>query len=141
MSLHPYLFFTGTTRDAMTRYHEILGGKLEILGFDDMPPSDAAEMPFEAPPDFVMHAALMFGDGDLLMASDDPTGDGQGFTGMTINLTFDDHDEARRVFDAFAAGGEVEMPMGETFWSPLFGTCKDQFGVNWMVNVEAGEEG
>jgi PhnB protein len=141
MSMHPYIFFTGTTRAAMTRYQEILGGKLEILGVDEMPQSDADEMPFDLPEDFVMHAALMFGDGDLLMASDDPTGDGQGAKGMAINITFDDQDEARRVFDAFADGGEVQMPMGETFWSPLFGTCIDRFGINWMVNVEAAEEG
>jgi len=74
------------------------------------------------------------------MASDDPTGDGQGAKGMAINITLDDHDEARRIFDAFADGGEVQMPMGETFWSPLFGTCVDRFGISWMVNVEATEE-
>ncbi len=139
MSMHPYLFFTNTTRAAMTRYQEILGGQLDILGMDDMPKGDADEMPFEAPEGFVMHAALKFGDGDLLFASDDPTGDGKGVKGMSINITLDDQDEARRIFDAFADGGAVEMPLGETFWSPLFGTCTDRFGVNWMVNVEAAE--
>ncbi len=140
MSVHPYIFLTNNTRDAMTRYQEILGGTLEVLGVDDMPKDDADQMPFEAPEGFVMHAALMLGDGDLIMASDDPTGDGQGASGMAINITLDDHDEARRIFDAFADGGEIEMPMGETFWSPLFGTCKDRFGVSWMVNVEQAEE-
>ncbi|MGA9277787.1 VOC family protein [Ilumatobacter sp.] len=139
MSMHPYLFFTSTTRAAMTRYHEILGGQLEILGIDDMPRNDAEEMPFEVPDGFVIHAALTFGDGDVLLASDDPTGDGLGVKGMAINITLDDQDEARRLFDAFADGGEVQMPMGETFWSPLFGTCVDRFGVTWMVNVEAAE--
>ncbi len=137
--MHPYLFLTNTTRAAMTRYQEILGGNLEILGADEMPQADAEQMPFEMPEGFVMHAALTFGDGDLLMASDDPTGDGQGVKGMAINITLEDHDEAHRIFDAFAEGGEVEMPLGETFWSPLFGTCTDRFGVNWMVNVEAAE--
>ena len=140
MSMHPYLYFTNTTRAAMTRYHEILGGQLDILGMDDMPQADADEMPFEVPAGFVMHAALKFGDGDLLLASDDPTGDGRGVSGMSINITLDDQGEARRIFDAFAEGGEVGMPLGETFWSPLFGTCTDRFGVNWMVNVESAEE-
>jgi PhnB protein len=45
----------------------------------------------------------------------------------------------RRIFEAFADGGEVGMPLGETFWAPLFGTCTDRFGVNWMVNVDAGD--
>ncbi len=136
MSLHPYLFFTNNARAAMTRYQEILGGKLDIMGVGDMPPGEADGMPFAAPDGMVIHAALTFGDGDLLLASDDPTGDGQGVKGAALNITLDDADEARRLFDAFAEGGEVQMPLGETFWSPLFGTCIDRFGVSWMVNVE-----
>ncbi len=136
MSLHPYLFFTNTARAAMTRYQEILGGQLDIMGIEDMPPGDAGGMSFEAPEGMVIHAALAFGDGDVLLASDDPTGDGQGVKGASMNITLDDQAEARRIFDAFAEGGEVQMPLGETFWSPLFGTCVDRFGVSWMVNVD-----
>ena len=138
--MHPYLYLTGTTRAAMTRYHEILGGELEILGVDDIPASETEQMPFEPAEGFVMHAALVFGDGNVLLASDDPTGDGQGVKGMAINISFADSDEVRRVFEALADGGEIQMPLGETFWSPLFGTCADRFGVNWMVNVEVAEE-
>ena len=137
MSLHPYLFFTNTSREAMSRYQEIFGGKLEIMSFADLPAGE--NPPFEAPDDFVIHAALMFGDGDLLMASDDPTGDGAGVKGAAINVTLADQDEARRIFDALADGGEVQMPLGETFWSPLFGSCVDRFGVSWMVNVASAK--
>lgn len=135
MSLHPYLFFTNTTREAMTRYQEVLGGQLDIMSAAELPPGE--EMPFEAPEDFVVHAALTFGDGDLLMASDDPTGDGAGVKGAALNLTLADAAEARRVFEELLDGGQVEMPLGETFWSPLFGSGVDRFGVTWMVNVAA----
>lgn len=135
MSLHPYLFFTNTTREAMTRYQEILGGRLDIMSASELPDGEAT--PFEAPDDFVIHAALTFGDGDLLMASDDPGGDGSGVKGAAINLTVTDHDDARRIFEALADGGTVGMALGETFWSPLFGMCVDRFGVSWMVNVAA----
>ena len=134
MALYPYLFFTNTTREAMTRYHEILGGQLDIMNFTDLPASE--ESPFDAPDDFVVHAALTFADGDRLMASDDPTGDGAGVKGAAVNITLDDPDEARRIFEALAEGGSVGMALGETFWSPLFGSCVDRFGVAWMVNVE-----
>jgi PhnB protein len=134
MSLHPYLFFSNSAREAMTRYHEILGGELDIMNASDMPPGE--EMPFEAPDDLVIHAALTFGDGDLLMASDDPTGDGSGVKGAALNLSLTDADDVRRVFEALADGGSIDMALGETFWSPLFGTCVDRFGVTWMVNLE-----
>lgn len=136
-SLHPYLFFTNTARRAMTRYHEVLGGRLEIMGADQMPPGE--DMPFEPGPDFVVHAALIFDNGFLIMASDDPTGDGSGVKGAAVNLAFDDQDHARTAFEALAEGGETYMPLGPTFWSPLFGSCVDRFGVNWMVNVNAGQ--
>jgi PhnB protein len=139
MSLHPYLFFTNTTREAMTRYHEILGGQLDIMSLADLPPSE--ERPFDAPDDFVIHAALTFADGYRLMASDDPTGDGTGVKGAAVNITLGDADEARRIFEALAEGGSIGMALGETFWSPLFGSCVDRFGVAWMVNVElVGEQ-
>jgi PhnB protein len=138
MSLHPYLFFTDTTREAMTRYQEILGGHLELMSAADLPSGE--NTPFDAPDDLVIHAALMFGDGDLLMASDDPTGDGAGVKGAAINITLDDPDEARRIFEAFADGGSIDMALGETFWSPLFGACVDRFGVAWMVNVNPADQ-
>jgi PhnB protein len=138
MSLHPYLFFTNTTRQAMTRYHEIFGGDLEIMSAADLPQGEAT--PFETADDFVIHAALTFGDGDLLMASDDPSGDGSGVKGAAINVTIDDTDDARRIFEALADGGSVDMALGETFWSPLFGACTDRFGVAWMVNVASDAE-
>lgn len=140
MSLHPYLFFTGTCREAMTRYHEVLGGHLDVMTVADMP--EGAEPPPGPPnPDLVIHAALTFGDGDLLMASDDPTGDGAGMRGMSVNLTVSDPAEATRIFDALARDGEVAMPLGETFWSPCFGMCTDRFGTSWMVNVDDEEVG
>lgn len=138
MSLHPYLFFTNAARAAMSRYHEILGGDLEIMGFGDLP--EGEHPPFEADDDFVIHAALTLDDGALLMASDDPTGDGSGVKGAAVNLTMTDQDEARRIFAALTDDGDVHMPLGPTFWSPLFGSGVDRFGVSWMVNV-AAEEG
>ncbi len=137
MSLHPYLFFTNTAREALTRYQEILGGELSIMTYGDLPDGEAP--PFEVSDDTVMHAALIFGDGELLMASDDPTGDGAGVKGAALNLTLTDQEEARRIFEALADGGTVEMPLEATFWSPRFGSCVDRFGVSWMVNVDGGD--
>jgi PhnB protein len=133
MALHPYLSFGGNCRKAFTRYQQILGGDLVVLSMSDMPTDDP--VPAEQA-DLVMHAALTFGDGNLLMASDDPTGGFRGVTGMHVNYTLDDAGEAGRVFNALAEGGEVTMPIAQTFWSPMFGMCVDRFGTPWMVNVE-----
>lgn len=133
MALHPYLFFTGTCRDAFTRYHEIFGGQLEIMRNGDAPPDQG--MP-GASPDSVMHASLRFGDGDLLMGSDDPTGDGGPMKGVAVSYGTTDAAEAERVFAALADGGKVDMPFEEVFWAPRFGACTDRFGTPWMVSAD-----
>lgn len=133
MSVYPYLMFTGTCREAMTLYQDLLGGQLDVMTMADAPPD--AQAP-GADADMVMHAALTFGDGGMLMASDDPSGDGSGVKGCALSLTFGTEAEVHRVFDGLAAGGEVDMPLGPTFWSSLFGMCRDRFGVSWMVGID-----
>lgn len=135
MPFHPYLYFSGTCREAFTRYQEIFGGELVLLPMSEAP--EEAAMPAEHG-ELIMHAALTFDD-NLLMASDDPTGDGGPAKGVAVNYSLTDGEEAERVFAALADGGEVTMPMAEVFWSPKFGMCVDRFGVPWMVNVEPPE--
>lgn len=48
MSVHPYLFLSGTARQAMTRYQEILGGELDLAGFDQLPAGEEPP-PFPSP--------------------------------------------------------------------------------------------
>ena len=134
MAFHPYLFFGGNCREAFTRYQEIFGGELVLLTSKDMPTEE--QMP-GADPDAIMHAALTIDD-QLLMASDDPTTDSFGpVQGMQVNYSTADATEAKRVFDALAADGEVTLPIGATSWSPMFGMCVDRFGTPWMIGADA----
>jgi PhnB protein len=87
-----------------------------------------------------MHAALTSADA-LLMGADDPVGGFSGqVSGMCVNYAVADPGEAKRVFDALCEGGQVQMPMGETFFSPAFGMCTDRFGTPWMVMAETPAE-
>jgi PhnB protein len=134
MSLNAYRFFSNDCREAMTRYQEIFGGELQIMGFGDMPPGE--DVPEGIDPNMVMHAALTFPAGDKLLASDDPSGDGGPVTGVSISYTAATIDDCKRIFDQLSDGGEVGMPLEEAFWSPLFGMCTDRFGTAWMVSVD-----
>jgi PhnB protein len=132
MAFHPYLFFGGDCRAAFTRYQEIFGGDLILLAMRDMPSDDP--VPAEQA-DLIMHAALKLDD-SILMASDDPTTDGVGpVRGMQVNYAVGDADEARRVFEALAEGGEITLPIAATPWSPMFGMCVDRFGTPWMIST------
>jgi len=133
MSFHAYLFFTGTCKEAFTRYQEIFGGELFL-----MPMSESPEGGMEgASPDMIIHAALTLDNGGMLMASDDPGGDAGGTKGVSVSYTATDVNDAKRAFDALAEGGEVTQALTETFFSPAFGMCVDRWGIAWMVNAQA----
>lgn len=133
MAFHAYLNFGGDCREAFTRYQEIFGGELTVMPMSEMP-SDQPLPPEQA--ELTMHASLAVGD-DLLMGSDDPTGNFNGVNGMQVSYSVGDVAEAERVFNALAEGGRVTMPIAATFWSPMFGMCIDRYGIPWMVGAQA----
>jgi PhnB protein len=85
--------------------------------------------------DKVMHACLRIGD-TAVMASDGRCRGRPSFSGFSLSLTARDEADADRLFSALAEGGEVQMPLAKTFFSPRFGMVADRFGVSWMVIVD-----
>ena len=133
MSFSPYLFFSGNCREAMTRYQEIFGGEIFVMRMGDAP--DTGDLPPEKA-DLVIHAAVMI-DGGMLMASDDPMTDGPiTVSGIQDAVSPKTAEEASRVFDALAEGGQVTHPLISTLFSPAFGMCVDRFGTPWMISAE-----
>lgn len=134
MPVRPYFAFAGNCRQAFTRYQEVFGGELTLLTGEDVPPG--AGSPPGPSTDLIIHAALDSPVG-LFLGADDPSGgfDGQ-VRGMCANVVLENPGKANRVFDALAEGGQVQMQLGETFFSPAFGMCIDRFGTPWMVMVQ-----
>ncbi len=132
MQLHAYLCFDGRCDEAIAFYRKAVGAEVVMKSyFKDMPDS---EMCVGGAEDKVMHATLKIGD-SILMVSDGCGNDGPNFAGFSLSLALTDEGEAGRLFDALSEGGEIQMPLAKTFWSPCFGMVKDRFGVAWMVNV------
>lgn len=132
--LAPYLNFDGTCAEAMRFYERTLGGTLTVMPFRDSPM--ASQVPPEAL-DRVLHARLELPGGQTVLASDHSlAAPFPGMHGFGLSLSYDDVDEGRRVFEALAAGGQVQMPFDKTFWAKGFGMLVDRYGTPWMVNVE-----
>jgi PhnB protein len=138
MQLQPYLFFDGRTDEALEFYRKALGAKVEMLmRFKESP----EPMPGGAPPgDKVMHAAFSVGD-TKVMASDGNCTGRPSFQGFSLALNARDEADAKRLFDRLAEGGQVQMPLARSFFSPAFGMVADRFGVSWMVVVPQAQPG
>ena len=135
MRVEPYLFFDGRAEEAVAFYRGALGAEvLTIMRFGESP---EPPRPGTVPPgaeDKVMHTALRIGD-TTVMASDGRCAGRPSFQGFALTLTVPDEVEAERLFATLAEGGQVQMPLARTFFSPRFGMVADRFGVSWMVVV------
>jgi len=69
------------------------------------------------------------------MASDGRCQGAPSFQGFAMSLTVPNETEAERKFASLGDGGQVQMPLTKTFFSPKFGMVADRFGVSWMVYV------
>ena len=81
-------------------------------------------------PNGILHARFMLAD-TLVMASDGPKVEPMRSAYLTLSL--DSNEEVERIYAALTDGGEIFMPIGETFFAHRFGQFRDKFGVNWMV--------
>ena len=134
MDVQPYLFFDGRCEEAIEFYKKALGAEVKVLlRFKDNPEPQPGMTPPGAE-NKVMHANFRIGDTDVL-ASDGRCLGQPEFQGFSLSLWAKTEAEADRKFAALAEGGQVQMPLGKTFFSPRFGMVADKFGIGWMVLV------
>ena len=132
MNVQPYLFFDGRAEDAIEFYKKAIGAQVEMMMRWKDSPEKAGCTPQNE--NKVMHASVKVGD-VVVMASDGRCEGKPDFKGFALALTAKTEPEADKLFNALSAGGQVQMPLTKTFFSPKFGMCADKFGVGWMVMV------
>ncbi len=69
------------------------------------------------------------------MASDGRCTGTPSFQGFSLAIMVATEAEAEKFFAGLSDGGQVQMPLAKTFYSPRFGMVADRFGVSWMVLV------
>ncbi|HEX6980087.1 MAG TPA: VOC family protein [Alphaproteobacteria bacterium] len=133
MYVQPYLFFEGRCEEAVEFYRRALGAEVTMLmRFKESPEPPQAGCVALGSEDKVMHASFRIGE-TAVMASDGRCTGQPSFQGFSLSITAKDEAEAARLFTALAEGGQVQMPLGKTFFSPCFGMVTDRFGVSWMI--------
>ncbi len=139
-SINPYLIFNGNCEEAFLFYKSVFGGEFPYIGkFSDMPPSDDPNCPPPSPEEAnrIMHVSLPIGN-TILMGSDSTSQSGDVAIGanVSISINTDSRAEADKLFNGLSAGGNVIMPMQNTFWGAYFGMFVDKFSIHWMINFD-----
>ena len=136
MHVQPYLFFDGRCEEAVEFYRKAVGAKVDrMMRFKDSPEPAQPGMVPPGGENKVMHMQFRVGD-TLVLASDGECSGKAKFQGFALAVTVPNTAEADRVFAALSAGGQVQMPLTRTFFSPRFGMLADRFGVNWMIMTQ-----
>ncbi len=133
MHVQPYLFFEGRCEEALEFYRKALGAEVtELMRYKDNPDPAGCKPGTE---DKVMHCSFRIGD-TMVWASDGLCNGEPKFHGFSLAINATTEGEAERLFAALSDGGQVQMPLAKTFFSPRFGMLHDRFGILWMVVVE-----
>ncbi len=130
MKLNTYLNYGGNCAEAFRFYEQHLGGKIVMM-------MTHAQAPAMGPvgPEFgdkIMHAKIELG-GTEILGSDVPPDRFQPIRSAYLTLSVDSIEDAERIFSLLKEGGEVFMPMDETFFAHRFGMLRDRFGTSWMI--------
>ena len=132
-NINPYLNFDGNCEEAFKFYQTIFGGELTGLSrFKDVPGQQTS-----GDSERILHISLPIGN-TILMGSDRNSYMGPGIVGnnMHVSIHPNSKEQAEHLFNGLAAGGNVTMPLADTFWNATFGMLTDKFSIHWMVNYE-----
>ncbi|OYU97371.1 MAG: VOC family protein [Bacteroidetes bacterium B1(2017)] len=140
--INPHINFNGNAEEAFTFYKSVFGGEFaQVMRFKDLASDDFPIDEKEA--NKIMHIALPIGQ-NVLMGNDVPESMGrtnERENRSKIAIGTESKEEADKLFLGLSAGGEVEMPIGDSPWGSYFGMFRDKYGIEWMVDFDPRHKG
>jgi len=131
MKLLTYLNYGGNCKQAFRFYEQHLGGKITMVMTQSQVPG-AKNVPPERADD-VVHARMTIGETELLASDVPPEANFQPMRSVYLSLSLGSIEEAERIYALLSEGGQIFMPMAETFFAFRFGMLRDKFGTSWMI--------
>jgi PhnB protein len=142
-TVNAYLNFNGNCEEAFNFYKSAFGLEFQYIGrFKDMPPQEGMPVSKEME-DRVMHVSLPISKETVLMGSDTGGEWASSFkqgNNFSISINAGSKEEADQLFNNLSQGGQVTMPLNNTFWGDYFGMFTDKFGINWMVSYNSSQQ-
>jgi PhnB protein len=135
--INPHINFNGNAEEAFTFYKSVFGGEFAmIMRLKDL---SGPEFPVaENDANKIMHIALPIGK-NVLMGNDIPEAMGrinEAENRSKISISAESKEEADKLFIGLSAGGEIEMPIGDSPWGSYFGMFRDKYGIEWMIDFD-----
>ena len=129
MKVNTYLNYGGNCGEAFRFYEKELGGKINMLMTHGQSPVPGAGPEMK---DAVLYASITIA-GTNIMGSDVSPDRFQPMRSVYLCLGVESDAEAERIYALLSEGGQVFMPIQETFFATRFAQLRDRFGTSWMI--------
>jgi len=134
-NINPHIHFNGNTEEAFEFYKSVIGGEFSrIVRYKDLS-NEGFAFP-EEELNKIMNIALAIGSVNILTGSDVPNILGkvsEHENRSKITITTDSKEEADTLFNGLSVGGDIECPIGNSPWGSYFGSFRDKYGIEWMI--------
>jgi PhnB protein len=134
-----YLSFNGNAEEAFNHYKKVFKTEFSspLRRYKDNPPMEGVPALPESDKNKLTHVALPILGGLQIMATDLLESMGQKLiegNNFTMYLSPDTKEEADRLYQGLSDGGSEGVAPHDEFWG-YWGSCKDRFGIRWMLNI------
>lgn len=137
-AINPWINFNGNAEEAFNFYKSVFGGEFsKIVRFKDLASADF-QVP-EAEAEKIMTIALPLGKNNMLLGNDVPSFMGsvnENENRSKIVVNAESREEADKLFNGLAAGGQVEGPIDDSPWGTYAGMFRDKYGIEWIVEFD-----
>ena len=128
----PAIHLPGTCVDAITLYQKAFDVTINSIDYYRDAPSDSGMTVSEDEKNKVMHAELTINGSRVNMSDSNPD---DIITGnmIVLNVFLDSGDDVRKAFNILKEGGKVYVELGLQFFSSMYGSVEDRFGIRWQL--------
>jgi PhnB protein len=140
VQLTPFLFMDGNAKEAISFYEEALCAHLLFSQtYGDAPDDSESPLPANMK-ELVAHAVVKIGEAKIMIADMFPGKPHRSGNQVTICISTDDLETAKRFYESLKHEGLVEMPLQSTHFSPGYAMVTDKFGVTFQIFTASSEE-
>ena len=130
MKLYTYLNYGGNCEQAFRFYEQHLGGEITMMTTHGQLPDPSVVAPEWK--NAILHARIRIGDTEV-WGADIPPERFQPMRSAYLSLGAESTEEAERAYTLLSDGGQIFMPIQETFFAFRFAMLRDRFGTSWMI--------
>jgi len=133
MSFDVFLNFDGDCREALEFYSSVFNLNMpdNIMTYGEAPGFD---IPDEAK-ERVLYASLPIFGCNVMFSDCSPGTKYVKGTNIVLTLGTPNSEEIARLFAKLKEGGKIDMALGKTFFSELYGMVTDKFNITWQLSL------